>query len=64
MREINVKELRHTTGESREVFARRLGVSWLSIFNWENGRTKPSQLAIQRLLHVQRAVERQKSAAE
>jgi len=56
--EINVKEFRAAVGLSQENLARRLGVSWLSVNNWEAGRTKPSQMACAALLRFKRTVER------
>lgn len=56
--EINVKEFRATVGLSQESLARKLGVSWLSVNNWEAGRTKPSQMAQAAILRFKRAIER------
>jgi DNA-binding transcriptional regulator YiaG len=58
--EIDVKEIRTVAGLSREGLARRLGVSHLSVFNWETGKTKPSQLAQEKILRFKRIIERQK----
>jgi DNA-binding transcriptional regulator YiaG len=54
--EINVRELRESVGLSREIFARQLGVSSLSVFNWEAGKTRPSQLAREKLFYLKQAV--------
>jgi DNA-binding transcriptional regulator YiaG len=56
--EINVKEFRTTVGLSQENLARRLGVSLLSVHNWEAGRTKPSQMAQAAILRFKRGLER------
>ena len=44
-----VRELRKRTGLSQEKFAAKLGVTFPTINRWENGRTKPSPLAMQRI---------------
>jgi len=54
----NVKELRESFGLSRERFAHKLGVSSLSIFNWEVRGIRPSQLAVERLRRLKRIAER------
>ena len=49
-----VRELRERTGLTQEKFAAKLGVTFPTINRWENGRAKPSPLAmqkIQELLH-------------
>lgn len=44
-----IRSLREALGETQEVFARRLGVSWVTISRWEGSRGKPSRLAVQQL---------------
>lgn len=44
-----VRELRQRTGLTQEKFAARLGVTFPTINRWENGRTKPSPLALKRI---------------
>ena len=44
-----IRELRKRTGLSQEKFAAKLGVTFPTINRWENGRTKPSPLAMQRI---------------
>lgn len=44
-----VHEIRHRTGLTQEQFAARLGVTFPTINRWENGRTKPSPLALRQL---------------
>jgi len=49
-----VRLLRERTGLTQEKFAAKLGVTFPTINRWENGRAKPSPLAmqkIQELLH-------------
>lgn len=40
-----VREIRDRLKLSREKFARRLGVSFFTIWRWEKGKTKPSPMA-------------------
>lgn len=44
-----IREVRGRLGLTQEKFAARLGVTLPTINRWENGRTKPSPLAIQTL---------------
>lgn len=44
-----VRELRARTGLTQEKFAAKLGVTFPTINRWENGRAKPSPLAMQRI---------------
>lgn len=49
-----VREFRARTGLSQEKFAARLGVTCPTINRWENGRAKPSPLAMQRIKELLR----------
>ena len=44
-----VRDLRGRMGLTQEKFAAKLGVTFPTINRWENGRAKPSPLAIQRI---------------
>jgi DNA-binding transcriptional regulator YiaG len=44
-----VRELRQRLRLTQEKFAARLGVTFPTINRWENGRVKPSPMAIQHL---------------
>jgi len=44
-----VRELRKRTGLTQEKFAAKLGVTFPTINRWENGRTRPSPLAMQKI---------------
>ena len=44
-----VREMRGRLGLTQEKFAARLGVTFPTVNRWENGRAKPSPLAIQNL---------------
>jgi transcriptional regulator with XRE-family HTH domain len=44
-----VRELRERTGLTQEKFAARLGVTLPTINRWENGRARPSPLAMEKI---------------
>jgi len=44
-----VRALRERTGLTQEKFAAKLGVTFPTINRWENGRAKPSPLAMQKI---------------
>lgn len=44
-----IRELRLATGLTQEKFALKLGVTYPTINRWENGHTKPSPLAWQKI---------------
>lgn len=44
-----VRELRKQMGLTQEKFAAKAGVTFPTINRWENGRSKPSPLAMERL---------------
>lgn len=44
-----VKALRDKLGLSQEKLAARMGVTFSSVNRWENGHSKPSPLAVQKL---------------
>jgi len=49
-----IKELRNKLGLTQEQFAVKVGVTFSTVNRWENGKGKPSPLAmkqIERLLH-------------
>lgn len=49
-----IKELRARLKLTQEEMARVLGVSYPTIGRWESGKFKPSRLAIDRLLQLQK----------
>ena len=51
-----IRELRGRTGLTQEKFAAKLGVTFPTINRWENGRAKPSPLAMQRLEELLRSM--------
>lgn len=44
-----IRELRLENGLTQEQFAAEVGVTYASINRWENGHTKPSPLAMQKI---------------
>ena len=44
-----ILQLRKTLGLTQEKLAQKLGVSFPTINRWENGRSKPSQLAMKQI---------------
>lgn len=44
-----VRALRQRTGLTQEKFAAKLGVTFPTINRWENGRAKPSPLALKQI---------------
>ncbi|NEO29851.1 MAG: helix-turn-helix transcriptional regulator [Symploca sp. SIO3C6] len=44
-----IRELRNESGLTQEKFAALLGVTYPTISRWENGRAKPSPLAMEKL---------------
>jgi len=51
-----VRELRDRTGLTQEKFAAKLGVTFPTINRWENGRAKPSPLAMQKIEELLRSM--------
>ena len=46
---IDVKQIRDALELTQEQLAHRLGVSYPTVNRWENGKTKPSPLAVEKL---------------
>jgi len=51
-----IRELRDRTGLTQEKFAAKLGVTFPTINRWENGRAKPSPLAMQKIEELLRSM--------
>ncbi len=51
-----VRELRELTGLTQEKFAAKLGVTYPTINRWENGRAKPSPLALKQIEDLARGL--------
>ena len=45
----DIRRCRNIKGWSQEQLARNLGVSWGTVQRWESGKSKPSQLAMEKL---------------
>lgn len=41
-----IREIRSRLGLTQEKFAHQLGVTYLTVNRWENGRTSPSPMAL------------------
>lgn len=57
-----IREIRFALGLTQEQFAAKLGVTFPTINRWENKKTKPSPLAIQKLQKLVLALKRKKQA--
>ena len=51
-----IRELRQRTGLTQEKFAAKLGVTFPTINRWENGRAKPSPLAMKQVEDLLRSM--------
>jgi DNA-binding transcriptional regulator YiaG len=51
-----IRELRERTGLTQEKFAAKLGVTFPTINRWENGRAKPSPLALKQIVELLRSM--------
>ncbi len=47
-----LKKQRQQQGWSQEDLARKIGVSFATVNRWENGKTKPSRLAQEKIKQV------------
>lgn len=56
-----VRKIRDRTGLTQEQFAAKLGVTFATVNRWENGRSQPSPLAMQRLEELVRGLGRKGS---
>ena len=54
-----VRKLRARTGLTQEKFAAKLGVTFPTINRWENGRAKPSPLALKQIEDLLRGLGKQ-----
>ena len=49
-----IRQIRERTGLSQEKFAAKLGVTFPTVSRWENGRAKPSPLALKQIENLLR----------
>jgi DNA-binding transcriptional regulator YiaG len=47
-----VKEMRAQLGLTQEQFAAKVSVTWSTVNRWENGRGKPSPLALGHVIEI------------
>jgi len=48
-----IRDLWASLGLTQEQFAAKVGVTWSTVNRWENGRGKPSPLAMRRINELQ-----------
>lgn len=60
----HVLEIRLEMGLTQEQFAAKLGVSFPTVNRWENKKTKPSPLAIQKLQKLLFALKKKKGVSQ
>ena len=60
----HVLEIRLEMGLTQAQFAAKLGVSFPTVNRWENKKTKPSPLAIQKLQKLLSVLKKKKSASQ
>ena len=60
----HVLEIRLEMGLTQEQFAAKLGVSFPTVNRWENKKTKPSPLAIQKLQKLLSTLKKKKSTSQ
>lgn len=60
----HVLEIRLEMGLTQEQFAAKLGVSFPTVNRWENKKTKPSPLAIQKLQKLLSAMKKKRSTSQ
>lgn len=51
-----IRKLRATLGLTQEQFATKIGVTYSTVNRWENNKSKPSPLAMQRIEELQKKI--------
>jgi DNA-binding transcriptional regulator YiaG len=59
----DIKWLRNELGLTQADFAHKLGVTVTSVNRWENGATKPSKLALEKIVKLKENHENQSSGS-
>ena len=59
-----IRELRGDLGLTQEQFAAKVGVTFSTVNRWENGKGKPSPLAMLRVEKLQKKVVRKRKGNE
>ncbi len=49
-----IKKLRNKLGLTQEQFAAKIGVTFSTVNRWENGKGKPSPLAIRQIMELKK----------
>lgn len=49
-----IRELRAKLGLTQEQFAAKVGVTWSTVNRWENGRGRPSPLAMRQIASLRK----------
>lgn len=47
-----IRRIRHKLGLSQQKFSEKLGVSWVSVCRWENGKNEPKPETIDKILEL------------
>lgn len=55
-----VRELRLALGLTQEQFAAKIGVTFSTVNRWENGKVKPSPLALQKIEELENELKQNK----
>ena len=53
---MDTKQLRKKLGLTQQEFADKIGVAFVTVNRWENGKHKPTQLALQELQRLAKKV--------
>ncbi len=61
MKPRKIKRLRLKLGLTQEQFARKLGVTFVTVNRWEAGKTEPSSLALRQLTELRKSNEKRES---
>lgn len=56
MENIDIKAIRKRLNSTQEEFAKKLGVRFETVNRWENGKTKPSPLAMEKIKRLAKKV--------
>jgi transcriptional regulator with XRE-family HTH domain len=56
-----IRDLRHKLGLTQEQFAAKVGVTFSTVNRWENGKSQPSPLALERIGRLAQSVDHPKS---
>lgn len=57
-----IRKLRTALGLTQEQFAAKAGVTYSTVNRWENGKAKPSPLALQKIEELQNELKQNKQS--